>query len=259
MRWTAMNRALSSAAVLPVLAFVLALVLATALVLTNVRTASARPSSIGATMSANGTIQPAHFARLNFDLHLGQVVATRVMALVPERAGDGESAIGARLLRHFRVRLDPVSGLARFDHPDGLTEVPMPVWRIHGFTVTLENSPLPVITEVNPGSPAEVGGLLVGDVVLAIDGRSLGDSLDAWPGPTTDQAITDREFVVRRGDATVTLRLGLTEYLEEPYFYRLFQKNAARAAAQADETQPEVADSTPKEPAQDATPTTSTP
>ncbi len=189
---------------------------------------------VGASMSANGTIQPAVFARLNFDLHLGDVVATRLMALVEDTPRRVDSAIGAELLRRFRVRLDPVSGLARFEHPAGLTEVPMPVWRVHGFTVSLENPPLPVITQINPGSPAETGGLMVGDAIIAIDGRDLDETLEAWPGPTLDQEITHRLFVVRRAGETHTLRLELAEYLQEPFFHRLFREKAARDASLPD-------------------------
>ena len=34
------------------------------------------------------------------------------------------------------------------------------------------------VTEVVPGSPAAIGGLQVGDTILAIDGRRLGDAGD---------------------------------------------------------------------------------
>lgn len=187
-------------------------------------------AQVGASMSANGTIEPATFARLNFDLHLGDVVTTRLMALVDENTRRVDSAIGAELMRRFRVRLDPVVGLARFEHPAGLTDVAMPVWRVHGFSASLANAPTIVIAEVRPGSPAETGGLRVGDTIVAIDGRTLDGTLDAWPGPTMDQDITHRSFVVRRGEETHTLTLELMEYLGEPMFHRMHREKSERDA-----------------------------
>src|SRR5206468_1949215 len=110
---------------------------------------------------------------------------------------------------------------------------------------TGEHTP-PVVREVTPGSPAEVAGLKIGDVVAAIGGRStqgltLSESVDAIRGADgTEVAMTvrapdgsTRETTVRRGvvrsnTVNVDTRNGVT-YVR----MRGMQEGAAAAVRQA--------------------------
>jgi regulator of sigma E protease len=63
----------------------------------------------------------------------------------------------------------------------------------------------PMITNVEPGSPAEIAGLLPGDIFVSIDGQVV-DEADQIVALIQAAAGQELEIVVRRQDSLVTLR-----------------------------------------------------
>jgi S1-C subfamily serine protease len=75
-------------------------------------------------------------------------------------------------------------------------------------TAQANSSELRVLS-VLPGSPAEKGGLRVGDVVLSLNGRPLRNFIELNAGLVADGTAKDATLKVRRADAiqTVSIRL----------------------------------------------------
>lgn len=171
----------------------------------------------GASVSASGSIRPTEYARLNFDLDFGGIVARRLMAIVrPEQPAD-LTAIGGDFMRRFKVSIDPVGGLARFELPDDEAEIVMPVWRVHGFSATIIDQKQTHIHEVIVGSQAEFGGLRAGDIILGFDGKPLSiDEPIHWPLPVLDNSLTHRVFEIERDGDVIELTLGLQEMIPTP-------------------------------------------
>ena len=165
-----------------------------------------------ASMSSTGSVMPVAMARLKEDPVLG---ATRVERVTAE-VGVGVDSIGHPLLSRFKVTIDPVANVVLFEHPEGATRISMPTWRGHGFTAGYEQGRGYVVAEVYAGSPAERGGLLAGDAITAIDGVSMLEHPEAWPGLTDDPDLTHRAFDVTREDEHLTLTLELADILPEP-------------------------------------------
>jgi len=182
----------------------------------------------GAVMSANGDIRPAMFARLEYDLFLGAPTATRVTALIEKQSAyyfSGAAELGAALMRHFRVTLDPVNKRARFLAPEGEPFVEMPVHRIHGFTAERIDEQTIAVESVIDGSPAQSAGLRAGDRVLSIDDRAPGEMI----GPIQDPSVVDRRFVIERDGERIELRIGLQQLIPEPDNYQMMRERSPKA------------------------------
>ncbi len=176
---------------------------------------------VGAAMSATGSIRPVEYARLNFDLDFNGVVARQLMAIVDQRSGKNAS-IGGDFLRRFKVSLDPVGGHARFELTDGTREVEMPVWRVHGFTISLEDERRFVVKEVLKGSQAEIGGLRAGDVLRRFDGEPITTDPLNWPGPTLVHGDAERVFLIERDGTELELTLAFQDLIPAPKKYTRF-------------------------------------
>ena len=67
-------------------------------------------------------------------------------------------------------------------------------------------SPSVMIDAVNPGSPAALGGLLAGDIVLAVDGQEVTDA-GMLINTVSARAGQQIDLLVRRGDEDVTINV----------------------------------------------------
>lgn len=138
----------------------------------------ARPVNQG--LSLSGTITKEHTGPLLGSLAIGQVVIDRAAADIDAHS----SLIGHKLLRQFRVRLDPRSGLASLTPADP-TQKRLTALQFGGIGVNmtiLHNDQLSLI-RIAADSPAAHTGLRPNDKVLAIDGV----------------AVTDPAFIDRTG------------------------------------------------------------
>lgn len=129
-----------------------------------------------------------------------------VIGLLTEMTGDGQVRLTLRDEQgRERVSMLEVGDPAerrRLTEPDNLlTGLGLDFWR----------PPLPAqISQVEPGGPAERGGMLAGDEVIAVNGNAVGDfealtrQVQAHPGEAIDVTI-------RRADATQTLRIEVGE------------------------------------------------
>ncbi len=94
-----------------------------------------------------------------------------------------------------------------------LVNVPSPEMGVIGVELTLAGDRL-VIVNVFPGSPAERGGLLAGDVVLAVDGQSvrgltLGEAIGNMRGrPGTSVGLTIQRDAAAQPIAFSLIRIG---------------------------------------------------
>lgn len=177
---------------------------------------------IGASVSATGSIRPAKFARLNFDLFLGGPTATHVTALLDENPGSnqlGTTELGGDLMRHFRVTIDPIAQRIRFIHPHAPDQVAMPVKRIHGFQLALDDHNMVTVKGISENSPAQHAGLQPGDRILGIDGQ---DPLEQL-GSVNDPTITSRRFKIDRSSQRLELVIGLQDLISEPETYRMMR------------------------------------
>jgi PDZ domain len=179
-------------------------------------------ANLGASMSASGTIQPNEYVRLNHDLDFNGIVARNLMGIRGQEWSI-DSAIGGDFLRRFKVSLDPVSNRMRFELADGKTQVEMPVWRIHGFRLGVNDDLQLYATEVYPDSEAEKGGLEPGDILLAFDGTPITTDPLNWPGPVLDNRITKRAYLIERDGKERTLVLGFQDMIPVPKWYKLFR------------------------------------
>lgn len=84
--------------------------------------------------------------------------------------------IGHQLLRQFRVRLDPISGLALFTPPNPHAErIRALQYKGIGVNLSLLNNGELVLLSIRANSPAARAGLLPNDRVMAIDGIRVGE------------------------------------------------------------------------------------
>jgi len=183
----------------------------------------------GASMSASGSIQPVHYARMNYDMDLQGVIVRKLMAIVDEDLREDHTTIGGDFLHRFRVSIDPIGRYARFELPDGAKEIVMPVWRRHGFAQSLTDDGRSHVDEVVEGSPAERGGLLAGDVIVGFDGRPLSIEPLYWPLPIQDDSIQSRLFEIERDGQRLELTLEFQDILPDPEFYKRHQTKQPEA------------------------------
>ena len=130
------------------------------------------------------------------------VVGGRTFARPVVELTDQPSSIGAEMLRHFRVTLDPSHGFASFerDGDDPVEDVPL---RSAGVSFRRFPAYWRVVSVV-PGSPAEDAGLESGDLVTRING----ERVEQW-------GLDRYEALVRAAPAIdFTLLNGRTETVE---------------------------------------------
>lgn len=178
----------------------------------NIFADTANARALFASMSSSGSVRPVIMARLELDPLLGSTRVERVTAQVD----SGNDSIGHPMLSHFKVTLDPVAGVVLFEHPEHAETITLPTWRGHGFTGKYQEGKGYSVEEVYDGMPAAIGGLREGDLITAIDGVSMIDHPERWPGLTDDATITQRVFTIEREGETRTLTLDLADILPEP-------------------------------------------
>tara|TARA_R110002072_G_scaffold150953_1_gene299716 strand:- start:60062 stop:61387 length:1326 start_codon:yes stop_codon:yes gene_type:complete len=181
----------------------------------------------GASMSASGSIQPVHYARMNYDMDLQGVVIRKLMAIVNEDLREDHTTIGGDFMRKFRVSIDPVGRHARFElpggAPDGAKEIVMPVWKGHGFRQSRIDDGRGLVESVVEGSAAQRGGLQPGDIIVGFDGQPLSIDPLHWPLPIQDESIQIRLFEIERDGQRLELMLEFQDILPDPEFYKRHQ------------------------------------
>lgn len=111
-------------------------------------------------------------APLKNSILLGETTVDRVTSEINAQ----DALIGHDLLRQFRVRLDPRSGLAAFTPADPDTErITALQHRGIGVNLRLVDDGEIVLLSIRADSPAAQAGLLPNDRVVAIDGVAVGD------------------------------------------------------------------------------------
>ena len=180
---------------------------------------------VGVSMSSSGTVEPNEYARLIFDLGFQGIYARNLMAIV-SRSTRSDSSIGGEFMRRFRVSLDPVGKHFRVELSDGRTEIDMPIWRVHGIGIRLNEDDQFVVRSVVEGSPAELGGVQEGDVLLAFDGVPLTLEPFNWPGPVLDNSLEQRAYLISRDGAEQTLVLAFQDFIPIPKM-KLMLRDAA--------------------------------
>lgn len=185
---------------------------------------------VGVSMSSSGTVEPNEYARLIFDLGFQGIYARNLMAIV-SRSTRSDSSIGGEFMRRFRVSLDPVGKHFRVELSDGRTEIDMPIWRVHGIRIALDEDDQFVVRSVVEGSPAELGGVQEGDVLLAFDGIPLTLEPFNWPGPVLDDLLVEREYLISRDGAEQTLVLAFQDFIPIPKMKLRLQDTADQVSA----------------------------
>lgn len=84
---------------------------------------------------------------------------------------ESVSTLGASLLRHFTVHLDPRAGILAVSGP---REIDFPPVRGFGWSLRREGAGRRVVA-VFPSTPAESAGIQEGDILLEIDGKPIPD------------------------------------------------------------------------------------
>ncbi len=136
----------------------------------------ARPWAHGKSLSGVARDEP--IGPLRGPISIGQVTIDRVVADLDTHS----PLIGHRLLRQFRVRLDPRSGRATFTPADPTqTRVTAPQFAGIGVNMTILHEGRLSLISIAADSPAARAGVRPNDRVLAIDGVSI-----------TDPAFADR-------------------------------------------------------------------
>lgn len=205
----------------------------------------------GASMSASGSIMPVNYARMNFDMDLGGVHASRLMAIIEPELPHDHTSLGGDFMRRFRVSIDPVAKRARFELPEGALKILMPVWMGHGFVMDATPEDQAIVREVIKGSAAESGGLQAGDVIVALDGRPLSIEPFHWPTPVLNNSAKSRVFTVLRDGESIELALEFQELIAEPQIYRMIRAkrmSKTQEASAAVESNTQSAGSTPQPP-----------
>ncbi|MCC5823783.1 MAG: aspartyl protease family protein [Phycisphaerales bacterium] len=130
----------------------------------------ARALELGSSLS--GTVLREQTAPLRGPVAIGGVTIERAVAHVDTH----HHLIGHRLLRLFRVRLDPRSGLAAFTLTDPAQHrVTAPQFAGIGINMQIIHDGVFTLASIAADSPAARAGLLPNDRVLAIDGVPVGD------------------------------------------------------------------------------------
>jgi len=73
-----------------------------------------------------------------------------------------------------------------------------------------------LIVDVKPGSPADRGGLLVGDLIAAFDGQPVEEPEDLLELLTGDRVGKDVPIRVLRGDSVTDLRVTIADRTDRP-------------------------------------------
>lgn len=133
---------------------------------------------------------------------------------------DGHPFLGVLptlFLKHFLITRDPYAGVIRFDAyvDDPLRE--QSEFFVSGISLA-RSTTVAVVSSLIPGSGAEVAGILPGDRVISVDGRTTA-SLDAYSWPWMLMGTTERQsidVVIDRGGARSHHPVVVSDALEAP-------------------------------------------
>ena len=102
--------------------------------------------------------------------------------------------------------------------PDEFLELDLvvPAKRTGGIGVSIQEHPNGIqVQQVHEGTPAWEAGLVSGDVIVGVDGRSVEDySLDSFIGEMTGPEGTDVTFTVRGEDGVLTTHTARRKFLD---------------------------------------------
>lgn len=172
------------------------------------------PHYHGYSGSGVGGAEPAaYYARVE-TLRIGDVEVNHVIAFLcdgqamsPENAGN----VGTQILRQFKITFDVPHGVLYFEKNSnwGKPEV----FNRAGIVIDSIQQDQKVMT-VLPGSPADIAGVAVGDIIIKIDGRVPNDNPLQRDDPGFLQSIgTVVHLTIQHGDKIRTVDLTLRDLL----------------------------------------------
>jgi len=172
------------------------------------------PRYHGYSGSGIGGAEPeAYYGRVE-TLRIGEAEVNHVIAFLcdgqamsPENAGN----IGTQILRQFNITFDVPHGVLYFEKNSnwGKPEV----YNRAGIVIDSIQQDQKVMT-VLPGSPAEIAGVAVGDIIIKIDGRAPNDNPLQRDDPAFLQPIgTVVHLTLQHGDKIRTIDLTLRDLL----------------------------------------------
>ncbi|HEV8578734.1 MAG TPA: PDZ domain-containing protein [Thermoanaerobaculia bacterium] len=142
--------------------------------------------------------------RLAGSVHLGRYIFD-----TPAAVEEGSTTkIGAGILKDFAVGFDPAARTVRFEHM-GESAIVVPSPRTVGLGFIRKAGGWEVV-DVIPGTSAASAGVQVGDVLLAVNGRSVSElSYNAWLSLL--QSESSLSIDLRRGENRTQLSLPVGE------------------------------------------------
>jgi predicted aspartyl protease len=172
------------------------------------------PRYHGYSGSGVGGPEPAAYYGRVKTLRIGEAEVNNVIAFLcdgqaisPENAGN----IGTLILRQFNITFDVPHGVLYFEKNSnwGKPEV----FNRAGIVVDSIQQDQKVMT-ILPGSPAEIAGVAVGDIIMAIDGRAPNDNPLQRDDPAFLQPVgTVVRLTIQHGDKIRTIDLTLRDLL----------------------------------------------
>lgn len=153
--------------------------------------------AIGGGTGLSGVRRTNKVAPLLGPVRVGPTVIEHAVA----ETDNHHTLIGHELLRLFRVRLDPRSGLAALTPPDpNRTRVAAPRYAGIGINLGFVHEGAITLASIRADSPAARAGLLPNDRVLAIDGVPVADPAFVDRTGWMFDAPPEVALTVRRGD-----------------------------------------------------------
>jgi hypothetical protein len=168
------------------------------------------PRYHGYTGSGVGGAEPTSYYGRVEALRIGEVEVNHVIASLCDGqaiSGDNAGNIGTRILRQFNITFDVPHGALYFEKNSNWGKPD--VFNRAGIVVDSIQQDQRVMN-VLPGSPAEIAGVVIGDIVMEIDGRAPNDNPLQKDDPAFLQPVgtvvhltIQREGKIRKIDVTL--------------------------------------------------------
>jgi hypothetical protein len=172
------------------------------------------PRYHGYSGSGVGGAEPESYYGRVETLRIGEAEVNHVIAFLCDGqaiSADNSGNIGTRILRQFNITFDIPHGVLYFEKNSnwGKPEV----FNRAGIVVDSIQQDQKVMN-VLPGSPAEIAGVVVGDIIMKIDGRAPNDNPLQQDDPAFLQPVgTVVHLTIQRGDKIRTIDLTLRDLL----------------------------------------------
>jgi hypothetical protein len=160
-----------------------------------------------------GTEPAAYYGRVE-TLRIGEAEVNHVIAFLCDGqaiSADNAGNVGTRILRQFNITFDVPHGVLYFEKNSnwGKPEV----FNRAGIVVDSIQQDQKIMN-VLPGSPAEIAGIVIGDILMMIDGRAPNDNPLQQDDPAFLQpAGTVVHLTIQHEDKTRTIDLTLRDLL----------------------------------------------